>query len=169
MTTQEHLQEHYDVLALQLPRTTCQKSTQQEIKAAYRQALLCFHPDKSKGSNLSKLDTPKYTIDQVTLAYKTLIDPTSRSEYDRLLQLNSSETRSLSQTPYPGLETVDLDDLAFDEPQHIWSRGCRCGNEKCFLITEEELEKEAENGEVITGCRGCSLWLRVIFEVVEDG
>ena len=69
----------------------------------------------------------------------------------------------------PGLETVDLDDLTFDEAQAVWYRACRCGHERGFVITEGELDADAEIGEVVTGCRGCSLWLNVTFVATEDG
>lgn len=67
-----------------------------------------------------------------------------------------------------GIETVDLDDLEVDEAQGIWYRSCRCGDERGFLIKEADLEEAAEDGEVSVGCRGCSLWLKVLFGVVED-
>jgi diphthamide biosynthesis protein 4 len=66
-----------------------------------------------------------------------------------------------------GLDTVDLDDLIFDEGKELWTRGCRCGDDAGFVVTEAELELNAEDGELIIGCRGCSLWLRVLFGVEE--
>jgi diphthamide biosynthesis protein 4 len=35
-------------------------------------------------------------------------------------------------------------------------------------VREEDLEDAGEEGEVVVGCRGCSLWLRVLFGVVEE-
>jgi diphthamide biosynthesis protein 4 len=73
-----------------------------------------------------------------------------------------------------GLETVDLDDLEFveesdssadEEGEETWTRACRCGDYGGFVVSEKELEANAEDGEVIVGCRGCSLWLRVLFGV----
>ncbi|KAH7401828.1 diphthamide biosynthesis protein 4 [Phaeosphaeria sp. MPI-PUGE-AT-0046c] len=54
--------------------------------------------------------------------------------------------------------------------QMEWTRACRCGDEKGYVILEEELE-DAENrgeSEVLVGCGGCSLWVRVGFGVEED-
>lgn len=50
-----------------------------------------------------------------------------------------------------------------------WSRGCRCGAEKGFRILERELEDAETRGEkeVLVGCEGCSLWVRVGFDVEE--
>ena len=139
-----------------------------EVKSAYRHALLSHHPDRkslqlpnAKGTN----EDHSVTIDEIALAYKTLSEPDLRTAYDRWLQ--SSETNgNITRRPrYTGLETVDLDDLSFDPESALWSRGCRCGDQKGFIVTEPELEKNAEDGELIVGCKGCSLWLRVLFGV----
>lgn len=157
---------HYQVLSLVPPTQAGRDVTARDIKLAYRRSLLHHHPDKFKSTATratnSALSSP--TIDAITLAYKVLSDATARSEYDRLLCLLKSNSSAHSEKPRPGLETADLDDLDYDDLQHVWSRSCRCGNGKGFLLTERELEREVEHGEVITGCRGCSLWLRVVFE-----
>lgn len=167
---QEHLPDHYKVLGLPSPYVD-NDLTPHDIKLAYRRALLHYHPDKSRIQVLenAKPTAPRYTVDQIADAYKTLIDPKRRFEYDSSLRLVSPSTGLTSERSHLGLETMDLDDLAFDEEHNIWYRSCRCGNEKGFLIGEEELERDAEHGEVITGCRGCSLWLRVTFAMAEDG
>lgn len=50
-----------------------------------------------------------------------------------------------------------------------WTRPCRCGAEKGFRILESELESAEARGEreVLVGCEGCSLWVRVGFDVEE--
>ncbi|MCJ1301872.1 hypothetical protein MMC08_004673 [Hypocenomyce scalaris] len=167
-----HELNHYQILSLSPPNQTGRDVTAQDIKIAYRRSLLHHHPDKSKSTapKATNLDPPKPTIDAITLAYKVLSDTTSRSDYDRFLRLQGPNSNNAAlANPHPGLETVDLDDLDYDEMKQVWYCSCRCGNEKGFLLIEQELEKEAEQGEVITGCRGCSLWLRVIFEVADCG
>lgn len=64
---------------------------------------------------------------------------------------------------------VDLEDLGCDESgeEIVWFRECRCGDERGFLVSEDELEKEVEHGEIVVGCRGCSLWLKVLFAAEE--
>lgn len=115
-----------------------------------------------------------YTIDEITTAYKTLSTPHLRAEYDRTLRLDRAQYASREKTGgvfHTGLEVVDLEDLTSDEsgPESVvWFRGCRCGDERGFLVTEQELEREVEAGEIVVGCRGCSLWLKVLF-AVEDG
>lgn len=161
-TTTSTTQTHYEVLAL--PSKTSDL-TDRDIRLAYRRALLLHHPDKSPSPSPSSSRRSAPTIDAITTAYKTLIDPLTRSDYDRSLTTASSSRLKPS---YPGLETVDLDDMGYDEEEQMWYRRCRCGKEGIYVVTEEELELNAEFGETITPCQGCSLWLRVTFAVVVE-
>lgn len=164
---------HYQVLALPSRPSTDQPPTDRDIRHAYRRALLLHHPDKTSLPALalaSPPPTPKHTIDAITLAYRTLIDPGARAEYDRsLITSPSSATKKATFQPsHAGLETVDLGDMGYDEKEQMWYRGCRCGEDGTYVVTEEELELNAEFGETITPCQGCSLWLRVTFAVAEE-
>jgi diphthamide biosynthesis protein 4 len=132
-----------------------------EVKAAYKRALLQHHPDKVK----SKSPSSGITVDSIALAYKILSSPALKTEYD--LGLQTSRPKDDDKVFRTGLDTVDLDDLIFDEGKELWTRGCRCGDDAGFVVTEAELELNAEDGELIIGCRGCSLWLRVLFGVEE--
>ncbi|KAB8265803.1 CSL zinc finger-domain-containing protein [Aspergillus pseudonomiae] len=175
--------DYYEILNIQSTGTTAQLSKQQ-LKLAYHKALLKHHPDKAssvaKSPELpqSNQDLPRdsktYTIDEITTAYKTLSDPQLRAEYDRALRLDRAKVVEREKTGavfHTGLEVVDLEDLACEEEgdSAFWYRGCRCGDEKGFLVSEEDLEREAEHGEIVIGCRGCSLWMKVLFAVEEDG
>ncbi|KAI9783997.1 MAG: hypothetical protein M1839_002942 [Geoglossum umbratile] len=159
---------HYELLGLQSPQQG-DRSSLQDIKLAYRRALLLHHPDKA--NSLNRGGNCRHTIDEITQAYKTLSDPITRAEYDRHLSLElSAVANPLTRLKGPGdsfrsgLETVDLDDLEFDEDHAIWYRSCRCGDDRGFTVSEDQLAEEANNGEIIVGCRGCSLWLRIQFE-----
>jgi len=165
MPNRIHEQDHYEVLTLPCLKKDRTDLNGKDIKLAYRSALLLHHPDKS---NLAHGSKPKHSVDQITIAYKTLIDPIARSEYDRLRASKPYTIATVSQTSHPGLETVDLDDLSYNDQQRIWYRSCRCGEERSYNVSEEELEASAEHGEIITGCQDCSLWLRVTFAVAED-
>jgi len=121
---------------------------------------------------------------------------------DTLGSSRSSHTASLPSSDFIlGLELVDLSDFdvvdpvsdtctgvvdsakgsnvqgggeGTEEEQMQWTRPCRCGAEAGFRILEQELEEAEERGEmeVLVGCQGCSLWVRVGFEVevgVNDG
>ena len=152
--------DHYNILNLPSRDEALDEKT---LRTAYRRALLLHHPDKSAVNAKSKP-----SIDDITLAYKTLANPLSRSEYDRLRALDSPPKSPFHQKPNFGLEIVDLDDLSYDPNQGTWYRSCRCGKEQSFVITEETLQVNADYGEIIVGCEGCSLWLRVTFAVAEE-
>ncbi|KAI9818063.1 MAG: Diphthamide biosynthesis protein 4 [Pycnora praestabilis] len=177
------LQNHYEVLELPWPNTG-QLTSAQEIKLAYRRTLLRSHPDKFKAAQMpigrvtaqaSSGVTSKYSVDDITEAYRILSNARARADYDRLLHLQPPlndhplhlTDKYSTEIFRSGLETIDLDDLTFDEKLGIWFRGCRCGDERGFLVRDEELEREAGVGELGVGCRGCSLWLKVEFEAAE--
>jgi diphthamide biosynthesis protein 4 len=140
----------------------------QTLRNAYRRALLQNHPDKATQSPMTGA---KFSIDQISEALSTLADRKARAEYDKELKKRVAEYergvkgREVFRT---GIEIVDLDDLETEELQGIWYRSCRCGDGRGFLIRESDLEEAAEDGEISVGCRGCSLWLKVLFGVMEE-
>ncbi|RDW81306.1 Diphthamide biosynthesis protein 4 [Aspergillus mulundensis] len=178
----------YEILNLPFP---CTSLTKQQLKIAYHKALLKHHPDKApavanlkENLNLPGYDTPQpaterkgFTIDAITSAYKTLSDPIQRAEYDRALRLDRSrlgggDKGGNGTVFHTGLEVVDLEDLDCDEEgeegEAVWYRSCRCGDERGFLVSEGDLEREVESGEIVVGCRGCSLYMKVLFAVQDD-
>lgn len=170
---------HYRTLGLS-NTPNGQSLVPQDVKLAYRRALLAHHPDKAAGLPTpapsprqppAARPVPAPTVDQITLAYKVLSDPALRREHDRELSLSRNNTSRKGEgwlgEAAIGLEAVDLDDLEYDEEEGIWYRSCRCGQARGFAVTEAELEKEEQTGLVVVGCRGCSLSLMVGFGVVE--
>lgn len=163
---------HYAILDME-ERQHDPSLTQQDVKQAYKRALLLHHPDKERRTEShtavrdARASQEAVSIDAIAIAFKTLSDPSLRAEYDRELRLSQKkEGNSGQQKSYhTGLDTVDLDDLAYHETTSTWTRACRCGQKAGFVVSEEELEKHADLGELVTGCRGCSLWLRVLFGV----
>ncbi|KAL4960412.1 diphthamide biosynthesis protein 4 [Aspergillus stella-maris] len=194
--TQTGTPDHYDILNLPFPPPSNSTGyTKQQLKVAYHKALLKHHPDKApsaaavarESQNLPSLpetdstythNGKRITIDAITTAYKTLSDPVLRAEYDRVLRLDQSRIGGGGHGKgdavfHTGLEVVDLEDLDCDEGagqdgMDVWYRGCRCGDERGFLVSEGDLEREAEHGEVVVGCRGCSLYMKILF-AVQDG
>ncbi|CZT18172.1 related to Caj1p [Ramularia collo-cygni] len=139
--------------------------TAAELKQAYKRALLIHHPDKQP-SSLASPGALEATVDVITQAFKTLADPILRAEYDRDQRLRAEDADEPSvkrETRHTGMETVDLEDLDFEESSEAWTKPCRCGSEPAYMVTETELEKNVEYGELIIGCKGCSLWLKVLF------
>ena len=176
-----NLSTHYEVL--KLPRTAHADSnlSPQYLKAAYRRALLQHHPDKLRAPIKSKhpqteVETtkikPDFTIDEITEAYAVLSVPKLRSEYDRDLKIQGYSEKNTRQRESDefrtGCETLDLDDLTYDENEEIWFKNCRCGDRQGFLIREADLEEASDVGELFVGCRGCSLWMKVLFGVFKD-
>lgn len=179
-------QNHYIVLSLPTPwfNPTDQNASSslrpEDVKAAYRRSLLTYHPDKNP-SNTSTTTNEKqatWSVDEITQAYQVLSDPARKREYDaglRLIATSTSTGLAHREKHLVGIESIELDQMEFGEAEEAWFRGCRCGDEKGFEVTEQDLEreleeKESQQGEVIVGCKGCSLWLRVGFRVLdEDG
>lgn len=162
---QNSVQDHYEVLGLHFSLSKTENLTQQELKLAYRRALLLHHPDKS---TLSTINTAGYTVDQITTAYKTIADPVARGEYHKSRVLAQHIDKLSAKSLHRDFEAVDLDDLDFDEQNSVWYRNCRCGKDKAFVVTEKILEQYAKEGEVVAGCQGCSLWLRIMFVEADD-
>ena len=161
---------HYEILGLKQSATL----VSEDVKAAYHIALLAHHPDRLKAAAATHA-TPDPTVDEIVSAYKVLSDDKRRAEYDRA----SSQSR-VAQTDgnglhfdHSGIVTYDLEDLTYHPKTGIWSRDCRCGDEKGYVVTEAELEEVdqrqgEEHGaqrEVSVGCHGCSLRIRVTFAV----
>ncbi|KFY84489.1 hypothetical protein V500_09282 [Pseudogymnoascus sp. VKM F-4518 (FW-2643)] len=152
---------YYEVLGLPNSRDAARFLTPQLLKAAYRKSLLQHHPDKaqhvSSPDHVSTKATNKqpssaYTVDQITKAYSIISTPKLREEYDRELALQSQQTGDFGAQQKngfrTGVEIVDLDDLEFDEKESLWFRSCRCGDDRGFLIREEDLEEAADDGEL---------------------
>ena len=162
--------DYYQLLGLEGSRNT-ERLSATELKSAYRRALLQHHPDKNaqavKTSPRSQSEKPQISVDDVALAYKVLSEPELRAEYDFWLRSKGKDGKRDGIVHRTGLETVDLDDLIYDQAASFWYRSCRCGEDRGYVVTELELEKNITDGELIVGCKGCSLWLRVLFGVEE--
>jgi len=179
---------HYDALGLPAPThngATPELLTSQAVKKAYHKALLKWHPDKAlvgaalPATTLDKLkstpppptDTPGYTLDEIITAYTTLSTERGRREYEREYRLrlagNTKEEVKGLWNAYVPMDVVDLDDFEYEERLGKFYKRCRCGEDEGYVLWESELE-EVQAGEVVVGCVGCSLWLKVEFEVVAE-
>ena len=175
---------YYQILGLNAPKpgSSSNRHTAAELRRAYRNALLAAPPDKKSES----IETA-HSVDDVKEAYLVLGNAKDRTEYENWVLRNPhilhTETRidgddggqTLSQDFILGLELLDLSDFEEQESggegsdEGEWTRPCRCGDEKGFRILEEDLEDAEQRGEkeVLVGCGGCSLWVRVGFDVEE--
>ncbi|KAI0176378.1 hypothetical protein GGR52DRAFT_540713 [Hypoxylon sp. FL1284] len=115
-----------------------------------------------------------YTVDQIQHAYGVLSDRKQRAEYDRSLRAASSSSGHLATSSsssaffHTGVETVDLDDVAFDERKGVYHRPCRCGNARGYAFTEDNLDEFEDDGVLMVECLDCSLWIRVLFAAAEE-
>ena len=171
--TMDEKMNYYQVLGLESVQHAS-RLPPQDVKAAYKRALLHYHPDKNCFGSTDRSHYPpeklSVAVDDVALAYKVLSEPRLRFEYDRWLltkRLGENPGSTIEKPLHTGLESVDLVDVSYDSETSTWRRGCRCGDEQGFIVSEVELEKNTEEGELIVGCNGCSLWLRVLFGVEE--
>ena len=166
------------------------------VKKAYHRALLRWHPDKTLSAHITRhqgggeggtensngrteTSPARYTLDEIITAYNTLSTEKGRREYEREYRLQLAgptaaaaaammrEQVSGIWNAYVPMDVVDLDDFDYIEAAGKFYRGCRCGKEEGYVLWERELE-EVQAGEVEVGCVGCSLWLRVQFEVVAE-
>jgi diphthamide biosynthesis protein 4 len=188
-----YTKDYYSILALS-PQThgpSAQISTA-DLRRAYKLALLSAHPDKVTSST-SQSQQPAHTVDDVKEAYSILSSPSEKAKYDNWVLANPGilvggngdvGERRINGDFLLGLEVLDLSDFDVLDPgfkfssqdgededdverngQMEWTRSCRCGMEKGYVILEEELEDAESRGEaeVLVGCGGCSLWVRVGF------
>ncbi|OCK98725.1 uncharacterized protein K441DRAFT_628932 [Cenococcum geophilum 1.58] len=184
-------QNHYAVLALPTPSrsalpsgTSAAALSPRELKAAYRAALLRWHPDKAGTRSRREGKARGPSVDAITAAYRVLSSAEARRAFERGLLARGAVGRSgggeagwdadADAGAHVGLEIMDLDDLAWEEGESgegVWWRSCQCGEERGFVVRERQLVREEEAGgrELLVGCVGCSLWLRVGFEVVSEG
>ncbi|XP_044162839.1 DPH4 homolog isoform X2 [Acropora millepora] len=89
-------------------------------------------------------------------AWKLLNDQSSKAKCDRNLK-----EQKLSQD-WPVSAEVDLDDMEYHEAMQTYSSDCRCDGE--YIISEGDLE----NGQNIVCCSGCSLSIRVLYNMLSD-
>jgi diphthamide biosynthesis protein 4 len=145
-----------------------------KLKSAYRRALLLHHPDKKfpaspRASNASSHALSHshdcYSVDQISEAFKILSSTDDKADYDRRL---ARDTRRLNTLPngshHLGVDTYDLEELAHNDENSTWSYHCRCGDESAYIVTEPDLERESEHGEIFVACKGCSLSIRILFD-----
>lgn len=131
-----------------------------EIKRAYREKLLKYHPDKS--------GQPDHRIAVFQEAYQILSRDASRKEYD--LTVSEARRKLGFFKDGSGLDIYSLDDFSIMEQadQDIYVKDCpRCHAIESFRLTEDDLEQGSwQECEIIAQCASCSLWLRVQYTII---
>jgi diphthamide biosynthesis protein 4 len=163
---------HYSVLGLQ--RSKSSELSHEDLKSAYRRTLLIHHPDKAASTkpehelkdSANGRAKSKYTVDEIVTAYEVLADPVKRAGYDRALSTAENgpwTSKNVQNEHHAGVENFDLEDLTYDPDAGQWSKECRCGQKRGYIVTEPDLETESQSGEILVDCRGCSLYIKVLF------
>jgi len=72
-------------------------ATQREIRDAYLKLAKIYHPDKADTKSLKGWVITNEDFAQITKAYKTLIDPSKKAEYDREIRMGYIDESEISQ------------------------------------------------------------------------
>ncbi|KAI9505511.1 hypothetical protein GGI25_000986 [Coemansia spiralis] len=136
-------------------------ASREEIKRAYYALSRRIHPDKQQHSGASDIaseanDNPSVKFHELSRAWEVLSDLGQRRDYDRQLNAQQNKFRGVIQ------DEVDLDDMDFDEEIRVFSFPCRCSSQ--YEISEDDLDE----GREIAPCSGCSLKIKVLYDVAED-
>ncbi|CAR23910.1 Jjj3p [Lachancea thermotolerans CBS 6340] len=143
------------------------KSTVAEIKKAYKEKLLCTHPDKNR-----TVEAQNVSIEEIKEAYQVLVNPSGKENYDK--ELAESYKKQGFYNGGEGLEDYSLDEFSYDPESSGFHMDCpRCQMSNGFEFTDSLLEEHCiertEGGfYVVVQCSACSLWLNVNFDVAED-
>lgn len=125
---------HYEVLGCS------RNSTHKEIKQAYHQRLLQFHPDKNGATDNREF----YDIME---AWRVLGHPESRKEYDAVCK-----QEALEQEDHPVYERLSSDDLEESVSDGTFFYRCRCGG--CYFLQKDDLRETNIALEVM--CDSCT-------------
>lgn len=157
--------DYYTILNLPIPFSLQNTTTNSEtLKTAYRKALLQHHPDRKPKEQTATT----FTVDQILQAYETLANPATRLKYDETFLKQRNVQGLAKDVERSAVETLDLEDLQYQETSTggVWDKSCRCGS--TYQVNEKQLEEVASDGEIVVGCRGCSLSIKVTFDAVEE-
>ena len=141
---------HYGVLGIE------RNANLDEIRMAYKEAILQYHPDKKHSKGLEndasvRVDTNCFI--RIQEAWNVLKDPIKRKEYDIQIELKMAGEQIVAN------ETVSVHEMSQRTVEGstsilIWR--CRCGGE--YQILEEDL-KDCE--DILVPCDTCSLFIQV--------
>ncbi|KAK6118894.1 hypothetical protein DH2020_047347 [Rehmannia glutinosa] len=162
---------HYETIGIK------EDASHEEIRKAYRSAILNYHPDKLQmPSETSKpINESGNRFLEVQRAWEILADPKSRALYD-------NELRTFRQDALHA-EDVSLEDLTIEDDGSFFelSYHCRCGD--FFSVDSSELAEmgypffrngsqisfenhgsESGPGSFILPCGSCSLKIRLLID-----
>lgn len=115
------------------------QSSYKEIKKAFQELALKYHPDKLGGNKNKFL--------KINEAWKTLRDESLRKNYDLYLK----QTKINDQNFY--FDSIILSNMTETTNNYFYK--CRCGGE--YILEKNEIDGE----EFIINCNECSFYLQV--------
>jgi diphthamide biosynthesis protein 4 len=146
------------------------------LLARYNEGLLKFGASNieyrtafERGILPNSLQTLHITSNAYTAEYLAGLELLDLSDFDMHTIITQNVGISISPARSPPTGDLKLGEEAGEEKVE-WRRPCRCGSDVGFKITEQELEDAEKRGagEVVVGCWGCSLAVRVGFAVEEE-
>lgn len=153
---------YYEILGIESDATTV------EIKKAYKNSLLESHPDKRIVDSTANVRS----INEIQIAYQILVDDILRKQYDE--QLAESFKKQGFHNSGEGLDEFSLDCFEYTIETETFIMRCpRCMAPEGFELSEESLDVHAIDNPsggffVLVQCNACSLWLKIVFDVVEE-
>jgi len=158
-----------------------------DVRRAYHAALLKHHPDKQADTAVdtaaakahkhaaSTPSVPVPTVDQIKTAYQVLSNEASYKAFVRSL-LEGGSLSTPGARLDDGIEVLDLSDLKYVADMSSYRHDCRCGDENGYIVSEDELdaagnltgEVAGTDIEIVVGCSGCSLQVKVVFRVSDS-
>ncbi|CAG8483765.1 6301_t:CDS:2 [Ambispora gerdemannii] len=162
MTDQE-VETYYDILGV-LPTASAN-----EIKKAYQKLILIWHPDKEKWHQNKQISNGSLEIDDT-------VDEGLRENFIDERETNDGGGDGGGRDVSTAYKVQQISDAwktlrnpvarkAYDvqiKETFTYTLECRCSSH--YIITEEDLE----NGIDIVACGGCSLRVRVLYDVADD-
>uniref|UniRef100_T1JDW0 Diphthamide biosynthesis protein 4 n=1 Tax=Strigamia maritima TaxID=126957 RepID=T1JDW0_STRMM len=132
----------YDLLGVE------QNASRAEIKEKYQKLVRQVHPDKQE------LCDSNHFI-EIDKAWKVLGDEDERRRYDAELLEKELENEICIQ------ETIDSSMLS--KARDVFYYPCRCGD--TFSVEESQFKDHSQN-DLLLGCNGCSLFIKIIFSEI---
>ena len=137
---------YYDVLGVS------DTASHEEVRAAYRVALLRTHPDKGSDADVSGAESRAAFL-QVQEAWRVLGDPQLRYAYDERRMREEDDDDS----DFVNFEATLSDMQACEGGQYEYA--CRCGD--AFALEQSDLPSLRAEGALLLQCPSCSLVLKV--------
>lgn len=147
---------HYDVLGVS------QAASHEELKAAYKSAVLRTHPDKVTDFKLDPQNATTFAAKEeefirIQEAWEVLSSASKRKEYDMQMELDKAKQQLVANETVMECNMIPLE---AEDGEVCLSWPCRCGGD--YVVYRDEFEA---SDELFVPCDTCSLYLRVLHNI----